>query len=113
VMIGPYVFSPGKRTLSDALTRRCIRLTQMEAGVLKCLHDAAGEPVPRDLLLRDVWNYKCDARSHTVETHIYRLRRKIRNVGAALPLIAKTRGGYRLAGRYDRDDLVTERLQPA
>ena len=113
LMIGPYVFSPGKRTLSDAMTRRCIRLTHMEVGVLKCLHDAAGKPVSRDQLLRNVWNYKCDARSHTVETHIYRLRRKIKNDGVAVPLIANTRGGYRLGGRIDRADLAAERFQAA
>jgi DNA-binding response OmpR family regulator len=94
--IGPYLFSPGKRTLVERGTERRLRLTPMETGILKCLHRAGGATVSRAVLLHEVWNYNSGVQSHTVETHVYRLRRKIEINGGAPSIIENTRGGYRL-----------------
>ncbi|MBU6499534.1 MAG: response regulator transcription factor, partial [Rhodospirillales bacterium] len=75
--VGPYQFHPGRRQLHDPARNQRIRLTDKEAAVLKFLYRAGAEPVARQRLLHEVWGYSQAADSHTVETHIYRLRRKI------------------------------------
>ena len=77
LMIGPYHFMPSTRQLFDPTRNRRIHLTDKETGVLKYLYRAGDTPTGRQTLLREVWGYSADASSHTVETHIYRLRRKI------------------------------------
>ena len=72
--IGPYLFRPGAKLLTRA--QRKIRLTEKETNILKFLH-AAGRTVPRETLLHEVWGYSPAVTTHTLETHIYRLRRKI------------------------------------
>jgi len=96
LMIGPYHFRPGERVLFEPLARGRLRLTQKEADVLKCLYRAAGQPVSRDTLLRDVWGYQSSTRTHTVETHLYRLRRKLERKPWNLSIIVSGAGGYRL-----------------
>jgi DNA-binding response OmpR family regulator len=90
--IGPYQFRPGAKLLTGA---RKIRLTEKETNILKFLH-AAGGAVPRETLLHEVWGYNPAVTTHTLETHIYRLRRKIEeNPGQAKILVTED-GGYRL-----------------
>ena len=96
IRIGPYLFRPGAKLLTDGGTRK-IRLTEKEADILKFLH-AAAVTVPRETLLHEVWGYNPAVTTHTLETHIYRLRRKIEeNPGKAAILLTET-GGYRLGG---------------
>ncbi len=71
-----------------------IRLTEKEALMLECLARAEGAVVPRDQLLTDVWGYQPGLTTHTLETHVYRLRRKIE--ARELRLITEP-GGYRLS----------------
>ena len=92
---GPYRFRPASRVLADA-SRGTIRLTQKETEVLKYLYRAAGRPVARQTLLRDVWGYKHGADSYTVESHIYRLRRKIETDPARPRFLVNEEGGYAL-----------------
>jgi DNA-binding response OmpR family regulator len=73
LMIGPYHFQPGARTLHDPLANHRVRLTDKETAVLKFLYRAGSKPVARQALLREVWGYAKGASTHTVETHIYRL----------------------------------------
>ena len=92
VQIGPYLFKPGAKLLTGA---RKIRLTEKETNILQFLH-AAGGTVARETLLHEVWGYSPAVTTHTLETHIYRLRRKIEeNPGRATILVTEG-GGYRL-----------------
>ena len=94
--IGPYHFRPGARSLHEPAENRHIRLTQQEVTILKHLYRAGGRPISRQTLLHGAWRYSLGADSHTVETHIYRLRRKIEPDPSHPYIILKDRGGYRL-----------------
>lgn len=92
--IGPYTFRPSAKMLLDAKERK-IRLTEKETNILKFLYRNGGT-VPRETLLHEVWGYNPSVTTHTLETHIYRLRQKIEtNPGEARILITES-GGYRL-----------------
>jgi len=78
--------------------RSAVRLTEKEVGLLVILHAAGGAVVSREQLLRDVWEYADNVETHTLETHIYRLRQKI-EVDPSVPQILKTaENGYYLGG---------------
>ncbi len=94
--IGPFRFLPATRTLEDAMTGKATRLTQKETEVLKYLHRAAGQSIDRQRLLREVWGYKQGADSYTVESHIYRLRRKIEADPTRPRFLINEDGGYML-----------------
>ncbi|HEY4944184.1 MAG TPA: response regulator transcription factor [Rhizomicrobium sp.] len=92
--IGPYTFRPSAKVLLDAGDKK-IRLTEKETNILKFLY-RSGETVPRETLLHEVWGYNPAVTTHTLETHIYRLRQKIEtNPGQARILVTES-GGYRL-----------------
>ena len=92
--IGPYTFRPSAKVLLDDADRK-IRLTEKETNILKYLY-RSGETVPRETLLHEVWGYNPAVTTHTLETHIYRLRQKIEtNPGQARILVTES-GGYRL-----------------
>ena len=94
--VGPYSFRPGVKMLVDDAEKK-IRLTEKETNILKFLYRAGGRTVERDTLLREVWGYNAGVTTHTLETHIYRLRQKIEpDPGQARILVTET-GGYRLA----------------
>lgn len=93
--IGPYEFKPATRSLFDGAGKR-IRLTDKEANILRYLYKAGTKAVPRDELLREVWGYNAAVTTHTLETHIYRLRQKIEPVGGRNDLLITEGGGYRL-----------------
>ena len=94
--VGPYLFRPAQRELEDAASGRIIRLTATEAAMLRYLHGAAGAAVPRPVLLNHVWGYQPGVTTHTVETHIYRLRRKIEPDPGRRRLLLCDETGYRL-----------------
>ena len=94
--IGPYVFRPSAKLLHEPARNRKIRLTGKECGILKFLHRAAGRPVPRQVLLDEVWGYSSAVTTHTLETHIYRLRQKIEPDPSRTRLLLTEGGGYRL-----------------
>jgi DNA-binding response OmpR family regulator len=110
LMIGPYQFRPASRNLFDPSLNRRIRLTDKEASVLKYLYRCAGKPVGRQTLLREVWGYAHGASTHTVETHIYRLRRKIEPDTASARILVNEEGGYRLC--HDRRPGVALSARP-
>lgn len=89
IAIGPYQFSAQQRSLTDG--GNTIRLTEKETGLLEYLAQS-GNPVGREELLAGVWGYDARIDTHTLETHIYQLRRKIGN-----ELIMNEGGLYRLA----------------
>jgi DNA-binding response OmpR family regulator len=92
--IGPYTFRPSAKILIDSEGKK-VRLTEKETNILKFLY-RSGETVARETLLHEVWGYNPAVTTHTLETHIYRLRQKIEeNPGQAQLLITES-GGYRL-----------------
>ncbi len=96
VRIGPALFRPSSRTLLHPDVARPLRLTEKEASLLRRLCESDGRPVSRQTLLREVWGYSPDVSSHTVETHIYRLRRKLEPLAQSPALLVNEGGGYRL-----------------
>jgi DNA-binding response OmpR family regulator len=95
-LIGPYIFRPSLRLLQEPARNRKIRLTDKECAILKFLYRAGGKPVPRQVLLNEVWNYSSAVSTHTLETHVYRLRQKIEADPAQPRLVLTDNGGYRL-----------------
>ena len=94
--VGPYTFRPSAKLLLEAARNRKIRLTEKEAAILKYLYRAGGRPVPRQILLNEVWGYNSAVTTHTLETHIYRLRQKIEPDPSQARLLLTEGGGYRL-----------------
>lgn len=95
--LGPYQFHADDKLLVRPDDGRKVRLTDKEAALLRLLHDAAGMPISREALLEQVWGYRQGISTHTLETHIYRLRRKMEADAAAPALLLTEGGGYRLA----------------
>ena len=93
--LGPYSFRPALKILV-AEDNSKIRLTEKETNILKFLYRASIPVVPRDMLLQEVWGYNAAVTTHTLETHIYRLRQKIEPDPANLCLLLTESGGYRL-----------------
>ena len=94
--IGPYTFRPSAKLLQEPPRNRRIRLTEKEAAILKFLYRAGTKPVPRQILLNEVWGYNAAVTTHTLETHIYRLRQKIEPDPSNARLLVTEGGGYRL-----------------
>ena len=93
--IGPYTFQPGsKQLVTDAGAK--LRLTEKETAILRYLYRAGKAVVGRDVLLKEVWGYNAAVTTHTLETHIYRLRQKIEVDPAKADLLVTEAGGYRL-----------------
>ncbi len=103
-VIGPYSFHVAGDFLTDERTGRRIRLTEKEAAILRHLCGAGGRRVGRAALLDGVWGYNPAVTTHTLETHIWRLRRKMECDPATPEILVTDSGGYRLAlGRTDED----------
>ncbi len=95
-IVGPYSFRPASKLLMEAARNRKIRLTEKESAILKYLYRAGGRPVGRQVLLNEVWGYNSAVTTHTLETHIYRLRQKIEPDPTNARLLLTEGGGYRL-----------------
>ena len=94
--LGPYTFKPAMKMLIDVKDKK-IRLTEKETNILKYLYRAGDGVVARDVLLHEVWGYNAGVTTHTLETHIYRLRQKIEPDPSNARLLLTESGGYRLA----------------
>ena len=94
--IGPYEFRPAAKVLVDERQKK-IRLTEKETSILKYLYRAGEKPVSREELLTEVWGYNAGVTTHTLETHVYRLRQKIEPDAQSATLLLTEAGGYRLA----------------
>ena len=93
--IGPYDFRPSMKQLMDGEGKK-VRLTEKETNILKYLYRAGGKPVAREELLTEVWGYNANVTTHTLETHVYRLRQKIEPDPSNARLLLTDVGGYRL-----------------
>ncbi len=94
--LGDYEFRPSAKMLLDPQAKK-IRLTEKETNILKYLYRAGEKPVSREELLAEVWGYNAGVTTHTLETHVYRLRQKIESDPANARLLLTEAGGYRLA----------------
>ena len=95
IEIGPYSFNYLMKRLVTK-TGSEIRLTEMETKILNFLYKSNGKLIKRDTLLTEVWGYKSEVMTHTLETHIYRLRKKISRNCISQTLLVSESGGYRL-----------------
>jgi DNA-binding response OmpR family regulator len=93
--LGPYEFRPAAKLLLDERGRK-IRLTEKETSILKYLYRSGEKAVPREVLLSEVWGYNAGVTTHTLETHVYRLRQKIEPDPTSAKLLLTEAGGYRL-----------------
>ena len=93
--IGQYTFRPSSKHLINAKGGK-LRLTEKETAILRFLFRAGQQVVTRDTLLREVWGYNANVTTHTLETHIYRLRQKIERDPASAQLLVTEAGGYKL-----------------
>jgi DNA-binding response OmpR family regulator len=93
--IGPYTFRPSSKHLVSEKGSK-LRLTEKETAILRFLYRANQQVVTRDVLLREVWGYNANVTTHTLETHIYRLRQKIEQDPTNARLLITEAGGYKL-----------------
>ncbi|AEO50183.1 two component transcriptional regulator [Rhodospirillum rubrum F11] len=95
-IVGPYRFQPADKMLVGPGEGRSLRLTEKETGILAFLCRAGGKAVDRETLLHEVWGYGAGITTHTLETHIYRLRRKMEADPVKARVLLTEDGGYRL-----------------
>ena len=93
--VGPYSFRPGAKMLVGANAKK-VRLTEKETAILRFLYRAGQAPVSRETLLQEVWGYNSGVTTHTLETHIYRLRQKIESDAASPTILVTESSGYKL-----------------
>jgi DNA-binding response OmpR family regulator len=94
--IGQFTFRPAERLLVEIALNKRIRLTDKETRLLKYLYRAGPVVVSSRVLLEKVWGYNSSLNTHTVETHIYRIRQKIEVDPSTPSLLISEGGGYRL-----------------
>lgn len=93
--IGRYTFKPASKMLIDENDKK-LRLTEKETSILKFLYRSGEKVVTREILLHEVWGYNAEVTTHTLETHIYRLRQKIEKDPGNAELLVTETGGYKL-----------------
>jgi DNA-binding response OmpR family regulator len=93
--VGPYTFKPSQKLLIDQRGSK-IRLTEKEAAIIRYLYRAEQRVVTRDVLLEEVWGYNSGVTTHTLETHVYRLRQKIEREPSKAEILVTDAGGYKL-----------------
>jgi DNA-binding response OmpR family regulator len=93
--IGPYTFKPASKMLIDESGGK-VRLTEKETAILKYLYRSGERTITRDVLLSEVWGYNSGVTTHTLETHIYRLRQKIERDPSQAAILVTEAGGYKL-----------------
>jgi DNA-binding response OmpR family regulator len=93
--IGPYTFRPSAKLLVNMKGGK-LKLTEKETAILRYLYRADRKVVSRDVLLQEVWGYNAAVTTHTLETHIYRLRQKIETDPGDASILVTEAGGYKL-----------------
>ena len=93
--IGQYTFKPAQKLLVKGDGGK-VRLTEKETAIMKYLYRAEQNIIGRDELLEQVWGYNSGVTTHTLETHIYRLRQKIERDPSNARLLVTESGGYKL-----------------
>ncbi|HWL30576.1 MAG TPA: response regulator transcription factor [Xanthobacteraceae bacterium] len=93
--IGPYTFRPSSKLLTGPKGNK-VRLTEKETAILRYLYRAGQKSVSRETLLAEVWGYNSGVTTHTLETHVYRLRQKVEQDAASPAILVTDAGGYKL-----------------
>lgn len=93
---GQYELHPVDKEIIDTKTNVSVKLTEREVSIIQYLYKSHGKPVSKNNLLQHVWEYNADVSTHTIETHIYRLRKKIEHILPDADIICAENGGYRL-----------------
>jgi DNA-binding response OmpR family regulator len=94
--IGRFTFRPSQKVLVEDANKRKIHLTEKETAILKYLYRTGGQVVGREKLLVEVWGFNAAVTTHTLETHVYRLRQKIEKDPSRAEILITEQGGYRL-----------------
>ena len=94
--LGPYSFRPSAKMLVEPVSNKKIRLTEKETAILKYLFRAGDKVIGRDELLNEVWGYNSGVTTHTLETHVYRLRQKLELDPSNAAILVTEPGGYKL-----------------
>jgi DNA-binding response OmpR family regulator len=104
-IVGPFTFEPGKKLLTTNSGRK-VHLTELETRTLRLLHLRSPDAVSREKMLTEIWGYNSKVQTHTLETHIYRLRQKIEREPSDPQMLVTADGGYRLIIEH------VQRLEP-
>ena len=91
-----YELHPATKEIINVRNNNVVKLTEKEVAVVKYLYKSKDKTVSKNDLLRDVWDYNADVTTHTIETHIYRLRQKVEQDDSSTQLIITEDGGYKL-----------------
>ena len=93
ISIKDYILDKNERTLKKNNIH--LKITEKEINFIENLH-VSSKPLSREFILKNIWNYSTDTETHTVETHIYRLRQKIKNQFKDNSFIKNSKKGYSL-----------------
>lgn len=91
-----YELHPVSKDILNTRNNETIKLTEKEVSIIKYLYKARDKIVSKNELLQEVWGYSPDVTTHTIETHIYRLRQKVEHEDLNAQLILTEDGGYKL-----------------
>lgn len=92
---GSYLLDTNRKEIENTLTTKIVKLTEREVDIIKYLYKTQERVVDKNELLSKVWEYHIETTTHTVETHIYRLRQKVEEDGQP-PVIITKEAGYSL-----------------
>lgn len=87
---------PANKEIINLRNGDTTKLTEKEVSILKYLYKSTGRIVSKNELLQEVWEYSPEVTTHTIETHIYRLRQKVEQDNPEIQLIITDEGGYSL-----------------
>ena len=93
---GDYELRPREKEIYNTKTKKTTKLTEREVNIIQYLYKSPNDCVSKNELLQNVWEYSSDASTHTIETHIYRLRKKVEQTTRDKQLIQAEEGGYKL-----------------
>ena len=93
IKIGKYILDKNVRVLKK--NDQILKVTEKEIFFIEMLY-LSKKPLSRDYILKNIWKYSSETDTHTVETHIYRLRQKIKNLFNDTAFIKNSKEGYSL-----------------
>ena len=93
VKIKNYILDKNSRVLKKNDT--ILKVTEKEVIFLEMLY-FSNKPLSRDYILKNIWKYSSETETHTIETHIYRLRQKIKSHFNDNDFIKNSKEGYSL-----------------
>lgn len=91
-----YILYPSRKEIFNQRDETTTKLTEREVSMIKYLYKNADRTVSKNDLMQEVWEYSAEVATHTVETHIYRLRQKIEQDNSDNQIIITSEGGYQL-----------------